>query len=916
MTISSETNSITYAGNGVTVAFAFPYLFYGNADLLVLSVAADGTVTTLVLNVGYTVDGAGVSIGGTVTTTVAPASGTTLTITRSPAAIQASHYVSTQPFPSATVERGYDYLTMLCQRLLQRVKAAIHYPDGETNIDATLAPVSTRKGTYLFFDAITGAISYAVNLAVQTLTQTVFNAFYILTDDHKRTAAEIAAAVIPTAYQYLPFNVRRYGAALDAVWNGSLATGTDDTVAFTNAIRVASAAGGGEVTFDGPTIIKNVPVLSYVTIRGIGQAIAYVNPTAVGDTHFNAQGIPGTAVAVTNSIVVGGLTANVANTSTFSVGQYVVLQTTGTAVPNDYVFYGGAATYPTSNGRKQQILRVESIVANVSLTFDTGVFEPYTGGSVQVCPLNAITYNNAVGAVIGFNFYSFSARVAIGVNGGGVQIWYGVDFKIRDLTITGASGYPGIRTIQSAYGDIAFNRITDCQQVGAGLSTGIAHDIIESSHYIEVHHNKLSYLTEDEISGRCWHCQFHHNHYLDAFDSGINTHGSSNFHIDITDNVIICPNATAGIAIGYSIQRTSDSYINVSRNRIVNSGGKGISIVSQGYTLTAITQAASAVATINTVSASNPLTVGDVLTFTGVNGMVQINGLAGTVTAIGGVSGAWTATVNINSTAFTAYTSAGSVARPNKYCKIVDNTIIGWKLNSALSCAGILAQFCDDLEIRGNTLDGATIVSAVDAGITVQNSTRPQVMQNRVKNGTGAYGIQFINDAGWEAAFNTLINNANQCDTLNSSGTCLLHDNISDTTTNSIENTTPPRVRSYGNTWDGYGATNRVTVTYTSGVAMTFDASLGHRFELTITDGVAWTINAPTNPPALAFGSRRITLVVRNTSGGALGASTFNAAFKMAAFTAPATTFSRSIEWEWNGANWVECFRSANDVPN
>lgn len=70
--------------------------------------------------------------------------------------------------------------------------------------------------------------------------------------------------------------------------------------------------------------------------------------------------------------------------------------------------------------------------------------------------------------------------------------------------------------------------------------------------------------------------------------------------------------------------------------------------------ITAITQASSAVLT---VGGSHGYTVGDTVYISGVVGMTQINGLRGAVTAIGGT----TITVAINSTAFSAYSSGGTV---------------------------------------------------------------------------------------------------------------------------------------------------------------------------------------------------------------------------------------------------------------
>jgi hypothetical protein len=72
----------------------------------------------------------------------------------------------------------------------------------------------------------------------QVLSQETFNAFYFLTDDRKRTAAEIAADVTPTNYAYLPGDVRRYGAVCNGV--------ADDSEALQQALDV-----GGVVTLFG-----------------------------------------------------------------------------------------------------------------------------------------------------------------------------------------------------------------------------------------------------------------------------------------------------------------------------------------------------------------------------------------------------------------------------------------------------------------------------------------------------------------------------------------------------------------------------------------------------------------------------------------------------------------------------------------
>ncbi len=106
-----------------------------------------------------------------------------------------------------------------------------------------------------------------------------------------------------------------------------------------------------------------------------------------------------------------------------------------------------------------------------------------------------------------------------------------------------------------------------------------------------------------------------------------------------------------------------------------------------------------------------------------------------------------------------------------------------------------------------------------------------------------------------------------------------------------------------------------VTLTYGPNIAS--DASQGNAFVVTITDGVAMALSAPTNPPP-AGASSQLTYTFRNASGGVAGALTFNAIFKTiaAAWTQPANGFSRSIVFRWNGTNYVEVTRTAADVAN
>lgn len=140
MTLSTTTSRIQYTGNAATTAFAFPYRFLANGDLTVTITTPAGATTTQVLGTDYTVVGAGLDAGGTVTMTVAPASGELLTIRRVLDLTQEVDYQSGDPFPAETHEQALDRLTMITQQLDEALTRTLTLPP-ESNADASAIDV-------------------------------------------------------------------------------------------------------------------------------------------------------------------------------------------------------------------------------------------------------------------------------------------------------------------------------------------------------------------------------------------------------------------------------------------------------------------------------------------------------------------------------------------------------------------------------------------------------------------------------------------------------------------------------------------------------------------------------------------------------------------------------------------------------
>jgi len=159
MTVSSTTTRVSYSGNGTTTAFAVPFYFLASGDLLVVLRSATGVETTQVLGTNYTVTGAGVSSGGTVTMTAAPAAGVTLVISRNAALTQTTDLLPNDRLPAESIETALDKLTMLSQQLDETTDRSIKFPVSDsTSISSQLPTSSNRANKYLKFTN-TGAVT-------------------------------------------------------------------------------------------------------------------------------------------------------------------------------------------------------------------------------------------------------------------------------------------------------------------------------------------------------------------------------------------------------------------------------------------------------------------------------------------------------------------------------------------------------------------------------------------------------------------------------------------------------------------------------------------------------------------------------------------------------------------------------------
>lgn len=162
MTVSSTTARVAYSGNGTTTVFSVPFYFLANSQLAVSVYSAAGVETVQVLNTNYTVSGAGTISGGAVTMTVAPATGTSLIISRAVPLTQATDLLPNDRLPAESIEQSLDKLTMLTQQLNESVIRSIRNPIGDSSdLEMRLPTAANRARKVMGFDS--NGASYVFN---------------------------------------------------------------------------------------------------------------------------------------------------------------------------------------------------------------------------------------------------------------------------------------------------------------------------------------------------------------------------------------------------------------------------------------------------------------------------------------------------------------------------------------------------------------------------------------------------------------------------------------------------------------------------------------------------------------------------------------------------------------------------------
>ena len=283
MAISTNENTVVVVTDGIETSFTVNYVVHDPNTIFVYLNAGSGEIelTNFTVEVNDDQDS---NAGAVITFDSAPEAGN-MVIARVLPILQGSVFSEYQRFPSKTVERGYDLLTMMVQQINERASRSMAAPITEEGVDLELPP-------YAAGHSFMWSQTEKKLVATEYPLDTIIAAVGVLADDALASAdaAAVDAAAVDAALK--DFETRYLGPFASApsadnegdplavgalYWN----TGTQLMKLWDGAAWVNAVAGGTAATKNFGTNEDELPESQNVVLK---DSITGAAQLPVGDT--------------------------------------------------------------------------------------------------------------------------------------------------------------------------------------------------------------------------------------------------------------------------------------------------------------------------------------------------------------------------------------------------------------------------------------------------------------------------------------------------------------------------------------------------------------------------------------------------------------------------------------------------------
>ncbi len=224
MTISTTINRKEYVGDGSSTSFSFPYFVIAAADLKVYQ---NGTLKTITTH--YTLSGSAPYGSGTnVQFVSAPALDDEIVIIRDPAITQAVDLVDNDPLPAASIETPLDRLTMICQRLKERIDRSFTLADTDVSGASTELPTPAAN-KLIGWDS---AGMELANYASATITDSIIPSAFMETvlDDTSAATARTTLGALASAGDTMTGDLTMSGASIIEAEGAAVASASSTNI--------------------------------------------------------------------------------------------------------------------------------------------------------------------------------------------------------------------------------------------------------------------------------------------------------------------------------------------------------------------------------------------------------------------------------------------------------------------------------------------------------------------------------------------------------------------------------------------------------------------------------------------------------------------------------------------------------------